>query len=330
MSLTPEEKRLVGGSDVAAIVGVSPYGSAYAVWERIVNGTEREDTPALSRGRRLEPVVLDWYAEQTGRELVRAPVLCPKRHHHRASLDGVSREPRGAVWRVVEAKTAGARDADRWGEEGTDAIPVEYLTQVQHYMGVGHELGRVEDDLCDVPALVAGDFRLYRVAYDAETYGLLSEAVDRFWVDHVLTKRPPEPTALSNDVEAIRHRFRRHEDVAPLDFSALSPGAQVTLEEYLRAYAEESAAAERLALWEARAKMVLGGAPGVRGLPADTGWSRIDFTAQESGRVAWKKVAEALARQHGVSATQLSALVAENTGEGARPFTPRPITKGRR
>lgn len=329
MALSEDDKRRIGGSDVAAIVGVSPHAGPLSVYMRIVEGVEREDTPALSRGRRLEPVVLDWYAETTGRELVRAPALCPKRQHHRASLDGISRERRGNLWRVVEAKTAGARDADRWGDDGTDSIPAEYLCQTQYYMGVGHDLGSAEDDVCDVPALIAGDFRLYRVAYDEETYDLLVEAVDRFWVDHVLPKRPPEPTALPNDAEAIRRRFRRHEGEQPLDFAALPPEAKVTLEEYLRAYAEEAAAAERLVLWESRAKMVVGGAPGVAGLPADLGMHRIDWRAQK-GKPAWKAAAEKMAKQFGVSETQLSALAAENTGEGARPFQPRPVTKGKR
>jgi putative phage-type endonuclease len=316
MSLSDAEKRMVGGSDVAAIAGVSPYGSAFSVWDRIVNGTGREDTPALSRGRRLEPVVLDWYAEQTGRLLVRNVRWSTGMPHLRASLDAVAREADGAAWdRVVDAKTAGANEAHRYGDEGTDQIPLEYLCQFQFYMGL---TGRVQTD---VPALVAGDFRLYHVAYDADVYGALREVVDRFWVDHVLTKRPPDPTTLPNDMEAIRRRFRRHEGETPLDFVALPPETQVTLEEYLRAYAEESVAADRRELWEARAKLALGSAPGVRGLPEALGFHRLDWKAQ-AGKTAWKRVAEELARRLSLTPAQLSALAAENTGEGSRPFTP--------
>lgn len=331
MSLDEAEKRRVGGSDVAAIVGVSPYGSAYSVWERIVNGVERGDSPALSRGRRLEPVVLDWYVEQTGfpsRPVNKAEVYDPRRQHVRASFDARVMAPRG--YRVVEAKTAGADEAHRWGDEGTDAIPLEYLCQAQHYLGFGREVGVIEDDVCDVPALIAGDFRMYVVAFDAEVYGELREAVDRFWVDHVVTKRPPDVTALPNDLEALKRRFPRETSADRLDFSTLPPASQVVLEEYLHAYAEESVATDRRALWEARAKMVVGGAPGVRGLPEETGHHRLDWAAHESGKTAWKKVAEVLAREHGVSPAALKALAAKHTGEAARPFQPRPITKGRK
>lgn len=330
MSLSDAEKRMVGGSDVAAIVGISPYGSAFSVWDRIVNGTEREDRPAMSRGRRLEPVVLDWYAERTGHLVDRGPdgrgVKWPTPTPYlRASLDAVAwsiAPPRNKhAWDVVvDAKTAGANEAHRYGEDGTDQIPQEYLCQFQFYMGL---TGRLQTD---VPALVAGDFRLYHVAYDADVYVALREAVDRFWVDHVLTKRPPDPTTLPNDTEAIRRRFRQHDGETPLDFAALPPETQVTLEEYLRSYAEEAAASERRALWEARAKLVLGGAPGVRGLPEALGFHRLDWRAQ-AGKTAWKKVAEELAKRLSLTPAQLSALAAENTGESSRPFTPRPITK---
>lgn len=320
MALSDAEKRLVGGSDVAAIVGISPYGSAFSVWDRIVNGTERDDTPAMSRGRRLEPVVLDWYAEQTGRALIREVRWKTGVPHLRASLDAVACAHAEDWDRVVDAKTAGANEAHRYGEEGTDQIPQEYLCQFQFYMGL---TGRPQTD---VPALVAGDFRLYHVAYDADVYVALREAVDRFWVDHVLTKRPPDPTTLPNDTEAIRRRFRQHEGETPMDFAALPPETQVTLEEYLRAYAEESAASDRRALWEARAKLALGSAPGVRGLPEALGFHRLDWKAR-AGKAAWKKVAEELAKRLDLTPAQLAALAAENTGEGSRPFMPRPITK---
>lgn len=331
MSLSPEDKKRIGGSDVSAIVGVSPYAGPLSVYMRIVEGVEREDTPPLSRGRRLEPVVLDWYAETTGKAVDRGPngdgVRWPTGIPHiRASLDAVAWEL--GTWGrrdwnvVVDAKTAGASEAHRYGEEGTDQIPTEYLCQFQFYMGL---TGRHQTD---VPALVAGDFRLYHVEYDPDVYGALRESVERFWVDHVLARRPPDPTALPNDTEAIRRRFGRHEGEGPLEFAALPPEAQATLEEYLRAYREEIAAAERLSLWEARAKLTVGSAPGVTGLPAELGYGRLDWRAQK-GKPQWKAVAESLAKKFGVNEAQLSALVAENTGEGARPFIPRPL-KGKK
>jgi predicted phage-related endonuclease len=321
MSLDAAEMRMVGGSDVAAICGVSPYAGPLSVWLRIVHGAQQPDNAYTSRGRRLEPVVLDWYREETGFtqwsvDTVR--LRDPSRPHLRGSLDACVRAPGGV--RPVEAKTANGEQARHWGDEGTDAIPVQYITQAQFYLGFGREVGAVEDDVCDVPALVAGDFRLYCVRYDADLYGELLERVERFWVDHVLTKKPPEDAPLPRDLEAVGWAFRRSDGKA-VDFASLPPETQVTLEEYLRAYQEESAASDRRALWEARAKLALGSAPGVRGLPEALGFTSLSWKAQP-GKTAWKRVAEALAKQTGVNPEQLSALAAENTGEGSRPFTP--------
>jgi predicted phage-related endonuclease len=321
MALSDAERRMVGGSDVASICGVSPYAGPLSVWLRIVHGAQQPDNVHTKRGRRLEAAVLDWYHEETGFTQWSVDVVRLRdasRPHLRGSLDACVRAPGGV--RPVEAKTANGEQARHWGEEGTDAIPVQYITQAQFYLGFGREVGAVEDDVCDVPALVAGDFRLYRVRYDADLYGELLERVERFWVDHVLTKKPPEDAQLPRDLEAVGWAFRRSEGKA-VDFASLPPETQVTLEEYLRAYQEESAAADRRALWEARAKLALGSVPGVRGLPRELGYSSLSW-GEQAGKTAWKRVAEELARRLSLTPAQLSALAAENTGEGSRPFTP--------
>lgn len=319
MSLTPAEKRMVGGSDVAAICGISPYAGPLSVFMRIVHGAEQPDNVHTTRGRRLESAVIDWYREETGHEPapVPEPIRDPKRPHLRMSLDARFRA--GGALRPVEAKTANGEQARHWGEPGTDAIPAHYITQAQFYLGFGREVGAIDDDVCDVPALVAGDFRLYRVTHDAELYAELLERVERFWVDHVLAKRPPMDAPLPRDLESVSWAFRRSSGDA-VDFSALPPETQVVLEEYLRAYAEAATAKERRALWEARVKLALGSVPGVRGLPEELGFTSLSWCEKE-GKTAWKRVAEALAKKTGTEA-QLLAIAAENTGEGSRPFTP--------
>jgi putative phage-type endonuclease len=336
MSLSPEDMKKVGGSDVAAIAGVNPYASAYAVWERIVHGVDGGASAYADRGRRLEPVVLQWYADTTGRRTQKGIIMRDGgRPHLRASIDAVSWGPGPSddVARVVEAKTAGASVAHLWGDDGTDAIPAQYLAQTQWYMGHGRRTGFAEDDRADVPALVAGDFRLYVVHFDAEAYGLLSEAVDRFWVDHVLTGRPPDVTALPNDLEAIKRRFPRHETSEHLDFNSLPPDGQALLAEYLRAHAEQAAATDRLALWETRAKLLVGAAPGVNGLPEESGWKRIDWRQNKPGTATdWKAVLAALDDEDPAFAARMRALVKQHTKatEGNRPFAPRAISKGKR
>jgi hypothetical protein len=66
----------------------------------------------------------------------------------------------------------------------------------------------------------------------------------------------------------------------------------------------------------------------VKGLPEALGYHRLDWQSQ-AGKPAWKKVAEELARRLSLTPKQLSELAAENTGEGSRPFVPRPVKEKR-
>ena len=59
----------VGGSDVAVILGHSPYGQTSAQLMRAkLDGDTLAETPAMQRGRLLEPAVLEWAAERYGLE----------------------------------------------------------------------------------------------------------------------------------------------------------------------------------------------------------------------------------------------------------------------
>lgn len=181
MSLTDADKKLIGGSDVAALAGVHPYKTPMDIYRRIVEGYEVPDNPAMRRGRMLEPSVLDWYAEETGAQVRKADTL--RNWWKRASLDAVA--TRDGIERVVEAKTCNIQVAQRYGD-GPDDVPEEHLAQVTWYMG---EAGL---PLADIAALLAGaELRIYTIQFDAGFYDVLCEAAARFYQDHVLPKRPP-------------------------------------------------------------------------------------------------------------------------------------------
>lgn len=316
--LSEAERRQIGGSDVAAICGVSPYGGPLAVWLRIVHGADRKDGPQLSRGRHLEPAVRAMYVESTGAEVVPDVRLSGLRYPWaRASLDGVAK--RFAGRRVLEVKTAGASEAQRWGEEGTDEVPEEYLLQTNWYTGHGLAVGAVDEPVTDVAALVAGDLRVYSLPYDAELFGVVCERVERFWRDHVETKRPPEPTAMPNDAEAISRAFRRHTRDEYARFDSLPAGAQVALEEFARAWHADKEAGEKLAFWEVRVKLALAGAPGVVGLPESTRLTRLDWKAEKSGRLQWAKALAEIQQRH----PDVADILTKHMGEPNRPLNPR-------
>lgn len=315
MSLTPEQLAIrrtgVTATDVPAILGRSPWRSPLDVWlEKVGKAAPVEENEDMQRGTFLEDGARRWYAHRTG-AMVAQPgtVVHPRDSLVIATPDGVALL--GGDVRGLEIKMPSS--AYGWGEPGTDAVPDYYVPQVAWQLAAMAEW----TDTVDVFAVLEGKPRLYHVRRDVELESLLVDEAHRFWRDHVVTGKPPE--VLPRDLESVSRAFRRSSGDA-VDFASLPPETQVVLEEYLRAWEDESAASDRRALWEARAKLALGEVPGVRGLPEALGFTSISWKAQ-GGKTAWKRVAEALAKKHGLE-TQLSALAAENTGEGSRPFTP--------
>lgn len=199
MGLTPEELKLIGGSDAAAIVGVSPYASAHDVYARIVEGAVTEETRPMRRGTLLEPVIRSMAAEELGMKFL-GPRKLRFKGWGRASLDDVALVD-GAE-EVAEFKSVGPFADGEYGEPGTDAIPPQHVCQVQVYMAA---TGMPRANL--VALFGTDDLRQYVVPADAELQGMLFEAMERFWVDNVLTRTPPLVDGSSSCAEALARRF---------------------------------------------------------------------------------------------------------------------------
>lgn len=178
----------IGGSDCASVMGVSKWGTPLGVYlAKRGESVPQQDNPAMEAGRRLEPVVRQWYSDETGK-VVRIPSQLLRHQKYPwmiANLDGFVDDPR-----VVEIKTA--RMGTDWGEPGTDEIPMEYMFQVQHYLIVtGFELA-------DVPVLIGGsDFRIYHVEADRELQEMIIDREAEFW-EMVVNGTPPEPVSYSD------------------------------------------------------------------------------------------------------------------------------------
>ncbi len=182
-------KRGIGGSEVAPILGLSPWKTAYQVWEDktgLSTGVS-EETPAMAYGKLMEPVLRQWYSNHTGREVgVPAQVLIhPKHDIVLASVDGLTDDDR-----VLEIKTA--RSMQGWGEPGSDEIPVYYQCQVQQYLMVTGFI------LADVVVSFAGAMpEIYEVPADKELQDMILEQQLDFW-KLVESRTPPEPISFAD------------------------------------------------------------------------------------------------------------------------------------
>lgn len=198
-----QRRKGVGGSDVAAIMGLSPYRGAYEVWAEksgLIEAPDISDKPAVIWGNILEPVVGEHYAENhPDREVRRLNAVCQsiERPWAQASLDYEVKDPE-LGWGVLEIKTAGQRSEGKWD----DGVPLFYQTQVAHYLSV---TGRA---FADVAVLIGGqDYREYRIMRDEDDIRAVESAVDEFW-QRVQTGDEPPIDGSPGEAEAL---FKRHQ-----------------------------------------------------------------------------------------------------------------------
>jgi len=189
-------RRYLGSSDAAAIVGCSPYRTAYDVWLYKTYQTEEDkESEAIKIGNVLEPSILNWGASELGVEIEMNPIMAIHKNGIMASHpDALVRGKR----EIIEAKTTGVIYSylKEWGEIGTDEIPEQYLIQCQHHMAVAGP----EWKICHVPALMGGvGLRMYHVERDDELIGNLEVLEEKFWIN-VVAQVPPDNSIPTEDV----------------------------------------------------------------------------------------------------------------------------------
>jgi putative phage-type endonuclease len=190
-------RQFITASDVAAIMGISPYKSANDVWHEKVYGTEgNKTTDTIDLGNRLEPVVLDWAENEYALGEISNRQKFISIEHLGATLDGTTNTS------VVEAKTSGIMSEGtptEWGEAGTDQIPESHLVQVQTQMLVAGM------QLAHVAALIGRrGFVMYEVAASPEIQEAIWEHTAKFW--NAVQNR--EPVLGDVDREVLK-RLRR-------------------------------------------------------------------------------------------------------------------------
>ncbi len=182
----------LGGSDIAGILGVSPWRTPLDVFLDKTQGKQPDDpskAQIFKRGQRMEPYILDMLAEEHGIEIVRRG-----QRYRDGEFDFMAAEidAETSDGRNVEAKSVHLFGAKAWGKEGTDEIPVYYTAQIQHGLMVTQK----EETL--VPALIGlDDFRVYRVQRDEEIITSIRQAEVEFW-DRIQRNDAPPVTNLDD------------------------------------------------------------------------------------------------------------------------------------
>lgn len=204
----------IGGSEIAAIVGLDSRRDKFSVYAEKLGLIEREPpNPRMKFGKRLEGVIAEMYSEETGIyiEWHDQTEINPERPWQIHTVDAFAwnvRPPEeGDVHRIgiVDAKNVALDQSRLWGESGTDQVPDRIALQMQWYCSATNL------PWADVAALFGGnDLRIYRIHRNAEIEAVILEAAGNFWNDHVLARVPPPLGSTDTAAEYLRQRFPRN------------------------------------------------------------------------------------------------------------------------
>lgn len=212
----------IGASDIAAIVGLSPWRSPWAVWLDKTTDTYLDDEPSDDQqlGLDLEDTIVRWFERRRAGLYVHARQACLVHPEHRwagCTLDGL----------VVEHGTddptlaLAVFESKKDGTAGWDEIPVHYQCQAQWAMWCTG----LDVTLFAVMHLAFGHpkFRIYELTRDDASIGMLAERAERFWFDHVVAGIPPTADGSTSTSAALASAWPSPVHVPAVAVAELAP-----------------------------------------------------------------------------------------------------------
>jgi len=199
----------IGGSEVAAVVGCSPWTSAFTLWAQKTKRIEREQltSEAAEWGTRLEEVIRQKFAESHPELTVyndKSSWANVDRPWQLSNVDGFYEDAVGNKG-IIEIKTAAYEDDWKDGQ-GNWVVPEYYKTQVQWYLqtfGFDHAW---------VVVLFAGrkyvEIECPASPFQQETNLIEVERFRKYWLED----RQPDWDGSTSTLETVR---KMNPDISP-------------------------------------------------------------------------------------------------------------------
>ena len=291
--------RLIGASDVEALLGVSPYRGPLDVYLDFYGlRPPRRTTDRMRRGLILEPYVATLYAEQTGRVLYK-PSSHSQPHADLPVLtvhaDRIVRDPPVNV----QIKVVGWTMEHHWLE----GAPANVVAQVHA------EMMAWGLPVTDVAADINEHFQIHTVERDSEVETIILEQVESFWREYILPMRMPDGEPGSRPArDALLARYPRvigKIEKATPDVEALAERLRITNAAVHAATIEQAKVREQFMALIGEAKGYAGG-----------DWKAQWFDRKGSMRIDWREVQGALVERGLVQGAVLEEIVTEHTTVG--------------
>lgn len=206
---SPDRTTYIGGADVAAILGVSPWMTPFKLYQKKIGEFVEEVTPAkqkiFDRGHRWEPIVVEMLVDELRERGHDVEIIARNQRYQDPEFPFLAAEI-DLELRVDgeevngEAKTVNPFAVKAWGDEDSDEIPIYYAAQVMHGLMIKPRRRTV------IAALTGFDDkpRVHWIERDEETIAGIRAREVEFW-DRVQNRIPPEPT----DPEDVKWLYQR-------------------------------------------------------------------------------------------------------------------------
>ncbi|MEY8419654.1 lambda-exonuclease family protein [Oscillospiraceae bacterium 44-5] len=198
----------IGGSDAAAVLGISPFRTAVDLYYDKRNLPIEEDEGnwvAMEVGNLLEDLVARIFAKKTGLNIYRRK--CMFRHPDHpwmlADLDFLVEMPDGGT-AILECKTTNYNARDKWEYNGKPIVPAYYEVQGRHYMAV-MDLNRIY--FCCLYGNNEDEVIIRHIDRDMDYEEELIFLEKDFWQNNVQAQ--VEPQYIENNGELILESLRR-------------------------------------------------------------------------------------------------------------------------
>lgn len=202
----------IGSSEVATIVGLNPWETPYQLWRRKVGiDAPKEENFAMKAGHYLEDAVSRFWADETGRKVIK-----------RSAGDWIIRDNDRPFLQVSPDRTYWLGESRANSDKGileckttqmnidANDLPKHWFCQVQYQLGVaGYTQGSLAW-LCS-----AREFGYTDITLVPDFYAWLTDEVARFWVDNIQEGKEPDIV----NVRDVLLKYNRHTNGKSIEVS---------------------------------------------------------------------------------------------------------------
>lgn len=192
MDSAQTRRHYVGGGNIAAVLGISPFQTPLQAWHGIMGTLPNIDDDLdrfFRRRKAVEPFAAEVLA-QRGFKVIKQNIR-HKDHEFpffKAEIDAEIDECRN-----VEFKSVHPMAAKGWGEDGSDQFPDYVNAQIQFGLGVNKAKSAFA-----MAVIGFDEERLYPVERDEDLIAGIRHHAQQWWEKYVVTDSPPPVTTVDD------------------------------------------------------------------------------------------------------------------------------------